>query len=329
MIKVEHLTKYYGDFLAVDDLSFEIDEGHVYGFLGPNGAGKTTTMNIMTGCLSASSGHVSIGGFDIFEDADKAKRLIGYLPEQPPLYISNTDYTDYVTYNVTDEELATYGLDAPEVTVTVEYTTLDEESDSPSTFTLRVSRDPVELAAQAASEAVEEASSSSADTGTEEEITAYARIGDSPIVYQISGSSYESLMKYTYNDLRHTDALTADFADVTGFDVSLEGQVYNITSQGTGDDRTFLYGEEEIDITDLQSALTAVNADSFTDESPAQKEEIGITVHLDNEAHPTVQLEFYRYDGEHCLAVVDGTPFALVARSEVVDLIEAVNTIVL
>lgn len=243
--------------------------------------------------------------------------------------ISNTDYTDYVTYNVTDEELATYGLDAPEVTVTVEYTTLDEESDSPSTFTLRVSRDPVELAAQAASEAVEEASSSSADTGTEEEITAYARIGDSPIVYQISGSSYESLMKYTYNDLRHTDALTADFADVTGFDVSLEGQVYNITSQGTGDDRTFLYGEEEIDITDLQSALTAVNADSFTDESPAQKEEIGITVHLDNEAHPTVQLEFYRYDGEHCLAVVDGTPFALVARSEVVDLIEAVNTIVL
>lgn len=90
MIKVEHLTKYYGDFLAVDDLSFEIDEGHVYGFLGPNGAGKSTTMNIMTGCLSATSGRVSIGGFDIFEEADSAKRLIGYLPEQPPLYINET-----------------------------------------------------------------------------------------------------------------------------------------------------------------------------------------------------------------------------------------------
>ena len=90
MIKVEHLTKYYGDFLAVDDLSFEIDEGHVYGFLGPNGAGKSTTMNIMTGCLSATSGHVSIGGFDIFEDPDNAKRLIGYLPEQPPLYMNET-----------------------------------------------------------------------------------------------------------------------------------------------------------------------------------------------------------------------------------------------
>ena len=90
MIKVEHLTKYYGDFLAVDDLSFEIDEGHVYGFLGPNGADKSTTMNIMTGCLSATSGRVSIDGFDIFEEADSAKRLIGYLPEQPPLYMNET-----------------------------------------------------------------------------------------------------------------------------------------------------------------------------------------------------------------------------------------------
>ena len=98
MIKVEHLTKYYGDFLAVDDLSFEIDEGHVYGFLGPNGAGKSTTMNIMTGCLSATSGHVTIGGFDIFEDADNAKRLIGYLPEQPPLYMNETpvEYLQFV-----------------------------------------------------------------------------------------------------------------------------------------------------------------------------------------------------------------------------------------
>lgn len=90
MIKVAHLTKYYGDFLALNDLSFEINEGHVYGFLGPNGAGKTTTMNIMTGCLSATSGHVEIGGFDIFEDPNHAKRLIGYLPEQPPLYMNET-----------------------------------------------------------------------------------------------------------------------------------------------------------------------------------------------------------------------------------------------
>ena len=90
MIKVEHLTKYYGDFLAVDDLSFQIAEGHVYGFLGPNGAGKTTTMNIMTGCLSPTSGRVTVGGFDILAEPEQAKRLIGYLPEQPPLYLNET-----------------------------------------------------------------------------------------------------------------------------------------------------------------------------------------------------------------------------------------------
>ena len=90
MITVEHLTKRYGDFTAVDDLSFEIDEGHVYGFLGPNGAGKSTTMNIMTGCLSPTAGHVRIDGYDIFEEPNQAKRLLGYLPEQPPLYLNET-----------------------------------------------------------------------------------------------------------------------------------------------------------------------------------------------------------------------------------------------
>ena len=90
MVTVEHLTKYYGDFLAVDDLSFEIGEGKVYGLLGPNGAGKSTTMNIMTGCLSATEGRVLIDGHDIFEEPEEAKRQIGYLPEQPPLYMSET-----------------------------------------------------------------------------------------------------------------------------------------------------------------------------------------------------------------------------------------------
>ncbi|MGM9588428.1 MAG: ABC transporter ATP-binding protein [Candidatus Limivicinus sp.] len=90
MITVEHLTKYYGDFRALDDISFRIDEGHVYGFLGPNGAGKSTTMNIMTGCLSATSGKVLIDGHDIFEEPDQAKRGIGYLPEHPPLYMNES-----------------------------------------------------------------------------------------------------------------------------------------------------------------------------------------------------------------------------------------------
>ena len=90
MIEIEHLTKRYGDITAVSDLSIRIESGQIYGFLGPNGAGKSTTMNIMTGCLSATEGHVRIGGYDIFEQPNQAKRLIGYLPEQPPLYMNET-----------------------------------------------------------------------------------------------------------------------------------------------------------------------------------------------------------------------------------------------
>ena len=86
MIEVKNLCKRYGDHVAVDDLSFTIESGHVYGFLGPNGAGKSTTMNIITGCLAASSGSVTIDGYDIYEEAQEAKSRIGYLPEIPPLY---------------------------------------------------------------------------------------------------------------------------------------------------------------------------------------------------------------------------------------------------
>ena len=97
MIEVKHLCKRYVEHVAVDDLSFTIENGHVYGFLGPNGAGKSTTMNILTGCLAATSGTVSIDGFDIFEDAAEAKSRIGYLPEIPPLYQDMT-VREYLTF---------------------------------------------------------------------------------------------------------------------------------------------------------------------------------------------------------------------------------------
>ena len=90
MIEVKELTKYYGDKLAVDHLSFSIKEGEIIGFLGPNGAGKSTTMNILTGYLSATSGEVSIAGMNLFENPGEAKKCIGYLPEIPPLYIDMT-----------------------------------------------------------------------------------------------------------------------------------------------------------------------------------------------------------------------------------------------
>lgn len=86
MIRIEHLVKSYGSHFALNDVSFEIAEGEIVGFLGPNGAGKSTTMNILTGCLSSNSGTVTVNGVDILEKPLEAKRMIGYLPEQPPVY---------------------------------------------------------------------------------------------------------------------------------------------------------------------------------------------------------------------------------------------------
>ena len=86
MIEVQHLTKRYGSHLAVDDLSFSVQQGVIYGLLGPNGAGKSTTMNILTGYISATSGTVTIDGHDVLEEPGAARACIGYLPEQPPLY---------------------------------------------------------------------------------------------------------------------------------------------------------------------------------------------------------------------------------------------------
>lgn len=97
MIEVSHLTKKYGSRLAVDDVSFTVEDGQIYGLLGPNGAGKSTIMNILTGYLSATSGQVTVAGHSLPEEADAAKACVGYLPEQPPLYPEMTvqEYLDF------------------------------------------------------------------------------------------------------------------------------------------------------------------------------------------------------------------------------------------
>ena len=98
MIEVSHLTKKYGGYLAVDDVSFTVEDGQIYGLLGPNGAGKSTIMNILTGYLSATSGQVTVAGHPLPEEADEAKACVGYLPEQPPLYPEMTvgEYLNFV-----------------------------------------------------------------------------------------------------------------------------------------------------------------------------------------------------------------------------------------
>ena len=97
MIEVSHLTKQYGNHLAVDDVSFTVADGQICGLLGPNGAGKSTTMNILTGYLSATSGQVTVAGHPLPEEADAAKACVGYLPEQPPLYPEMT-VQEYLTF---------------------------------------------------------------------------------------------------------------------------------------------------------------------------------------------------------------------------------------
>lgn len=97
MIEVKDLVKQYGSHTAVKGISFTVEPGKIYGLLGPNGAGKSTTMNIVTGCLAATSGSVTVNGHDIFEDPKAAKRCIGYLPENPPLYGDMTPL-EYLTF---------------------------------------------------------------------------------------------------------------------------------------------------------------------------------------------------------------------------------------
>lgn len=98
MIEVNNLVKKYGDHTAVDHLSFKIEKGKIYGFLGPNGAGKSTTMNMITGYIASTEGTVTIDGHDILDEPEEAKKCIGYLPEQPPLYFDMTvlEYMKFV-----------------------------------------------------------------------------------------------------------------------------------------------------------------------------------------------------------------------------------------
>lgn len=231
-------------------------------------------------------------------------------------YIGYLNLTDYVTYNATEEELSTYGLDDPELTVAVNYTVEEDGQERSDAFVLHVSRDPEE---KKVSEEQEDG----------EEITAYARVGDSKIVYQISSAGYKHLMAASYNDLRHLEVLPATFEDIRQADISLEGSRYTLASEQDGKEQVWSYQGEELEIDGFRNALNALTADEFTTEKPSGKEEISLTLSLDREDAGESQIQLYRYDGEHCIAAVDGKSVCLVKRAAVVDLIEAVHAIVL
>ena len=235
------------------------------------------------------------------------------------------DLTNYVIYNVTDEELAAFGLDEPALTVTLDYSSSDEDENETDTGTLvlHLSQNPEELAAY--NKAIEN------DADEIPDVTCYARVGDSQIVYSITQTEFDKLTAVSYDTLRHQKLFTADFDTVTSVDVTLEGETYTFTYTPPEDEDdedaegTWTYDNEKFDVYDLRTALRSLTAVSFTDEAPAGQEEISLVIHLDNEAFPTFTLTLYRYDGENCLAAVDGEPAAFVSRAQTVDLVEAVR----
>lgn len=123
MIEIKNLTKKYGGKTAVDNISFNIEGGKIYGLLGPNGAGKSTTMNIITGCIAPTEGNITINGYDILKDALKAKKYIGYLPEIPPVYPEMTPY-EYLTF-VAEAKGVEYEASLRQVREAIELTQLE------------------------------------------------------------------------------------------------------------------------------------------------------------------------------------------------------------
>ena len=225
--------------------------------------------------------------------------------------------TNYVNYKVTEEELADYGLETPDLTVTVAYTQEDTEgSETEGTVTLSVGRS-----------AEQKEQAQEAEEGTD--VSAYVRVGDSSIIYEITGTDYQALMAASYNDLRHQEVFWGDMTQVYQVDVSLDGESYTLTSTQGEETATWSYDGEEVDASSFQNAVTALTASSFTDQEPTGGEEVSLTLYLDDENFPSVNITLYRQDGTYCLAEVDGQPVCLVERSAVVTLTEAIRSIVL
>ena len=237
-----------------------------------------------------------------------------YLSSLHSLYLD-----DYVTYNVTDEELESYGLKAPDLILTVNYTSKDEdENETEETFVIHVSHNPDQTIPDV-SETDEE----------DDSFDAYVRVGESSIVYKITTDEYRSLLAVSYDELRHKEVIPTDTEDIKQIDVTLDGETYTLTSKEEKKEQVWYYNDEKLEDNNFADALSSLKADSFTEESASGQEEISMTLYLDKEEDPEIQITLYRYDGSDCLATVDGESVSLVKRSRVVDLMEAVRAIVL
>lgn len=330
----------------------------------------TVTALSLTGAVEESIAYVEAGGpsysdEDVYflQSGEESLPLDTDLVEDYLGGIRDLVLTDYATYNATEIELASFGLNDPALTVTVEYeqqAEAAEEGAEPETTaeTLALHIGRVEEAEESAEEtdaAAEETGESAEDAQEEAQCAYYLRVGDSPIVYNLSDADGEALFAGSYDDLRHRQVFWGDFDDVAQATILLDNQTYTLTAQtaetaetdetadaaaesaeptaAAGDEEdaeiTWTCNGEPVDVTGIRDKLAALTAEEFTSEVPADQLEISLTLDRNDEDVPQVRIQLYRYDGASCLAVLDGEPTALVAREDVVDLMEAVRTLLL
>lgn len=320
----------------------------------------TVTALSLTGAVEESIAYVEAGGpsysdEDVYflQSGEESLPLDTDLVEDYLGGIRSLVLTDYATYNATEIELASFGLNDPALTVTVEYEQQAEAAEegaepetTAGTLALHIGR------VEEAEESAEETAESAEDAQEEAQYAYYLRVGDSPIVYNLSDADGEALFAGSYDDLRHRQVFWGDFDDVAQATILLDNQTYTLTAQtgetgetadaaagsaeptaAAGDEEdaeiTWTCNGEPVDVTDVRDKLAALTAEEFTSEAPADQLEISLTLDLNDEDVPQVRIQLYRYDGASCLAVLDGEPAALVAREDVVDLMEAVRTLLL
>lgn len=210
--------------------------------------------------------------------------------------LQNLDYSDYMTYRASTADLNVYGMDAPAETFTVTYTK-DKEQGS---FALAFAKGK--------------------DDGNY-----YFRMGDSEIICKLDEDDYNDITSTTADTLRPDEALKLDWDAVTSVDFTLDGTTYTIAHKGS----KYTLDGEEVDFSDIQSAVDSLDINEYNNETSDKKQEIALTVHLDNKDYPTLTLCAYQYDGENCLVTLNDTTLGFAKRSLVVDLQEAVNAVVL
>ena len=210
--------------------------------------------------------------------------------------LNGLDRSDYATYTADGTTLGDYGLDAPALTFTVT-TTLDDAQESHA------------LA-----------------FGQDGDGNHYLRMDDSPIAYRVDADAYtDDVAAAGYDTLRPDEVLALNWDDVKSIDFTIDDATY--TAEKSGD--TWKIDGTEVTFDDVSSAIDALSINTFNSETPAKKQEIAFTVHLDNDAYPELTVALYQYDGENCLAQLDGETLGLLDRSLAVDLTEAVNAIAL